>query len=263
MNSPEIKTCCASLYESDFARLLLGESFHPGGLDLTARIGTLLRLGAGDRVLDVASGKGESAIFLAQRFGCSVVGLDYGARNVEEAAHRADAAGVSHLVSFQAGDAESMPFAAGSFDALICECAFCTFPDKAAAASEFSRVLRSGGCIGLSDLTRSGPLPEDLHGLFSWIACIADARPISEYVEYLTAAGFAGVTAENHDHALQEMVRSIQAKLLGAELMAKLSASGFEEGKFEEARAIAKAAGSAVAQRRLGYSVLTGELSSI
>jgi ubiquinone/menaquinone biosynthesis C-methylase UbiE len=64
---------------------------------------------------------------------------------------------------------------------VICECAFCTFRDKSAAASEFARVLKPGGKVGLSDLTRSGILPAELDGLLAWVACIADARPISEY----------------------------------------------------------------------------------
>ena len=43
------------------------------------------------------------------------------------------------------------------FDAIICECAFCTSPDKPAAAAEFARVIRRGGRVGLSNLTRIGP----------------------------------------------------------------------------------------------------------
>ena len=65
-SATEIKTCCASLYESDWTRLLLGDSFHPGGLNLTERLGELLDLGPGQRVLDVAAGVGTSAIFLAR-----------------------------------------------------------------------------------------------------------------------------------------------------------------------------------------------------
>jgi arsenite methyltransferase len=58
----EVKACCAALYESDWARLLLGDSLHPGGLALTERLGSLLGLGPGDRVLDVACGPGTSAL---------------------------------------------------------------------------------------------------------------------------------------------------------------------------------------------------------
>ena len=50
---------------------------------------------------------------------------------------------------------------------VVCECAFCTFPDKSRAAAEFARVLRSGGRVGISDLTRSGELPGELDGLLA------------------------------------------------------------------------------------------------
>ena len=66
----DIKACCALLYESDWAKLLLGHSFHPGGLALTHRVGTLLGLKPDMRLLDVAAGQGSSAIYLARQFGC-------------------------------------------------------------------------------------------------------------------------------------------------------------------------------------------------
>src|SRR5713101_142087 len=143
----ELKACCATLYESDFARLLLGDSFHPGGLRLTRCLGEKLNLRPGLRVLDVASGKGESAIFLAQSFGCEVVGIDFGRENVNHATARASEAQIGQLVRFRQGDAEKLDFLDASFDAVICECAFCTFPDKHAAASEFSRILRPDGGV--------------------------------------------------------------------------------------------------------------------
>ncbi|MCP4937305.1 MAG: class I SAM-dependent methyltransferase [bacterium] len=102
----ELKSCCANLYESDWAKILLGDSFHPGGLALTQRLGQMLNLQPGDRVLDVAAGKGTSAIFLAQQFGCRVVGVDYGGQAIAEATAQADQAGVDHLVQFEQGDAE-------------------------------------------------------------------------------------------------------------------------------------------------------------
>src|SRR5262249_38562672 len=169
-----IKQCCARLYESDFAQLLLGESFHPGGLRLTERLRILLGLNAGSRILDVASGKGTSAIFLAERFGCKVDGIDYSAQNVEHGTAVAASKGLTPRVRFQQADAERLPAEDGYFDAVICECAFCTFPDKPAAAREFARVLRRGGGVGLSDLTRAPELPKELDGLLAWFACIAD-----------------------------------------------------------------------------------------
>ena len=84
-----LKQCCAAVYESDAARLLLGESFHPGGTRLTERLGQIVKLTPQARVLDVAAGKGTSATFLAARFGCEVVGIDFSRKNVEEAARNA------------------------------------------------------------------------------------------------------------------------------------------------------------------------------
>ena len=113
----ELKTCCATLYASDWARLLLGNSFHPGGLALTERLGTLLDLQPNQRVLDVAAGRGASAIALAQRFGCTVVGAEYAATTVAEANRLAMEAGLADRVRFEQGDAEQLPFADGTFDA--------------------------------------------------------------------------------------------------------------------------------------------------
>src|SRR5437763_683766 len=121
--SDALKSCCANLYESDLARMLLGDSFHPGGLRLTRRLAEKLGLRPGCRVLDVASGKGESAIFLAQTFGCEVIGIDFGRENVMQAAARAHESAVGGLVSFRQGDAEKIDFPDAGFDAVICECA--------------------------------------------------------------------------------------------------------------------------------------------
>src|SRR5689334_7344242 len=109
-SAADVKACCAAVYQNDAVRALLGESFHPGGEALTRELGRALTLGPADRLLDVASGKGTSAFVLAEAFGCRVVGLDYGDRNVAEA----NAAG-DPLCDFRQGDAERLPFEDGAF----------------------------------------------------------------------------------------------------------------------------------------------------
>ena len=64
-SSAELKACCAQLYASDVARLLLGDSLHPGGTATTSRLAALLALDSSRTVLDVACGRGASAIHLA------------------------------------------------------------------------------------------------------------------------------------------------------------------------------------------------------
>jgi len=258
----EIKACCAALYESDWARLLLGDSFHPGGLALTERLGQLLGLQPSQRVLDVATGKGTSAIFLAQHFGCEVVGVDYGLASVRAATNQAEKAGVSQLVHFEQGDAERLRFPAGSFDVVICECAFCIFSDKSAAATEFARVLRPGGRIGLSDLTRSGPMPPALKGLLAWMACLADAQPVEEYTAYCEQAGLTIEQVEGHNTALGELVGTVQAKLLGAELLVKLKQLDLPGANFDQVKSLARAAAEAVRRGQLGYALVVATKAS-
>jgi arsenite methyltransferase len=182
---------------------------------------------------------------------------------VKEARARAAAAQVGELVTFVEGDAEGLNFSDASFDAVVCECAFCTFPHKQQAAAEFRRVLRSGGGIGISDLTRSAALPAELESLLAWIACIADARPVDEYTGYVAAAGFEVTLVEAHDNVLAEMTRDIQTRLLGVEVMVKLRKLDLPGVDFDEARRMARAALSMIQQGSLGYSVIIARVSSV
>lgn len=262
MNSMEeqsVKQCCAAFYGSDLARLLLGDSFHPGGTTLTQRLGVLLRLGRESMVLDVASGRGTSAFHLAESFGCQVVGVDLSEENIRLAAAEAERRGLAEQVRFQPGDAERLPFDEYTFDSIICECAFCTFPNKQVAAGEFLRVLKPGGHMGLSDLSKTEETIPELEGLLSWIACIGDALPVSQYTGILRAAGFHVENVKDHSHALIEMVRQIQGKLLGAEIMAGLKKVDLPGVDFATARQFACAALAATQQGKLGYTVVIAQ----
>jgi len=252
----EIKACCAAVYESDWARLLLGDSFHPGGLALTERLGDMLGLAPGQRVLDAAAGAGTSALYLAQQFDCQVVGLDYGREAVATANAAAAEAGLAGKVHFEQGDAERLPFPDNYFDAILIECAFCTFPNKSTAAAELARVLKPGGMLGLSDLTRSGPLPPELDTLLAWVACIADAQPVDQYVRYLEAVGLIIETIEPHDEVLAQSISDVRGKLLGVELLVKLKKIDLPGGDFEQARLIARSTAAAVQAGNLGYMLM-------
>ena len=135
-----LKACCAAVYGQEWLSLLVGESLHPGGLELTHHLGTRLQLGPADRVLDIACGTGTTSVFLAREFGCYVTGVDYGAEQIERATAAATSAGVADQTAFKVGDAEALPFDDGSFTAVVCECAFCTFP-SAGSGRVFGNVV--------------------------------------------------------------------------------------------------------------------------
>ncbi|MGW7363538.1 class I SAM-dependent methyltransferase [Streptomyces sp. NPDC054841] len=257
MSDDRLKACCAAAYSSDVVALLLGDSYHPGGTALTRRLADRLALSARSRVLDVASGRGITALLLAGIYGVRVDGVDYSPANTALAQGAAQAAGLTEQAVFVTGDAEHLPYADGVFDAVVCECALCTFPDKAKAAAEFSRVLCPGGRLGITDVTAvPDRLPPELSTLGARIACIADARPTTEYADILTAAGLRTIITERHDQAMIRTIDQIEARLnlLRITAPAKLADAGVD---MAAALPVLKAARAAVTDGALGYTLLT------
>jgi ubiquinone/menaquinone biosynthesis C-methylase UbiE len=116
------------------------------------------RLPPGARVLEVAPGPGYLAIELAKR-GYTVTALDISHSFVRMARENAARAGVR--VDVQRGDAARMPFAAGSFDYVVCVAAFKNFTDPVGAIDEMHRVLKPGGQAAIFDL-RKNATPEEI-----------------------------------------------------------------------------------------------------
>ena len=256
-SAADVKVCCATAYQHDAVALILGESYHPGGLALTRRLARHLDLRPGERVLDVASGPGATAFLLAGEFGVEVDGVDLGEQTVANATRLAAERGLAETVRFHLGDAERIPLPDGSVDVVFCECAFCTFPDKASAAAEMARVLRPGGRVGITDVALDPQrLDAELQSLAGWVACMADARPVAEYVALLDAAGLTVTRTEAHDDALAEMVDQIDARLRAFRIAKVPALEGID---FDTAMDRVAAAARAVRDGIAGYSMLVAE----
>ena len=258
--SDEIKSCCANYYENDLVQFLIGESFHPGGLDLTKKLGKKINLEPGDNLLDVASGKGTSAISLAKEFNCKVVSIDYSEENIQLAKERALKEGLENI-EFKTGDAEALPFESESFDSVISECALCTFPDKETAASEMYRILKKGGRIGITDVTTKDEeaLPEEMKDLIYKISCIADAKTVNGYKEILNNAGFHNVESENCDYAIMDMVEIIKKRVFLAEIAIGLGKLEVGDINMEEGKKMIQRTREEIEKGTIGYVMMTGE----
>jgi ubiquinone/menaquinone biosynthesis C-methylase UbiE len=254
-----VKCSCSNFYENDLTRFLLGDILHPGGLELTDKLTTKLRLRQHDRVLDVASGRGITAMHIARNFGCSVAGIDLSQANLSAAISIARTERLTNQVGFCHGDAEHLPVEDSSFDAVISECAFCTFPDKRSAAKEMFRVLRPGGRLGLTDMTvDQSCLPEEMKTLIFWSACIADARPAQEYQKILSGVGFTGLRVEDHSPVLLKLTEQIRKRLLMAELAVALKKLNLEEVDFQKGKHWLSMAEKLIQEGVIGYVLITG-----
>ncbi len=252
-----LKWCCAELYAQPAVRWLLGDELHPGGSRTTRRALEMAGIAAGDRLLDVASGSGASALLAASELGASVVGVEYGADAVREAREAAAAAGLGARVGFVQGDAEALPFAAGSFDAVLCECSLCTFGDKQRAVAEIGRVLRPGGRLALSDaIAEQERLPAELRGSLATIACVGSALSAGGYERLLTEAGFEVVRIESRHEDAARLAERVEERLRGARLL------GFDSPaelplSASDALATIGIAREAIADGALGYAIFS------
>ena len=122
---------------------------HAAGEDLER----LLAWGAarrGDRVLDVATGGGHTALAFAG-IARRVVAYDLTEPMLQAARGHLQARGAAN-VGFVAGDAGALPFRDGSFDIVTCRTAAHHFADVGAAVRQIHRVLRAGGTLLLQDI---------------------------------------------------------------------------------------------------------------
>jgi SAM-dependent methyltransferase len=127
--------------------------FHRIGVSLLV-VGEMLvralHVHAGEKVLDVAGGAGNTALAAARRW-AEVVCTDYVPELLRHAQRRAGAEGLS--LRTQLADAQQLPFGDGAFDVVTSTLGAMFAPDQSRTASELLRVLREGGRLGMANWT--------------------------------------------------------------------------------------------------------------
>jgi SAM-dependent methyltransferase len=135
-------------------------------------------LRAGQRVLDVATGSGNTALSAARR-NCDAVGIDYVPALIERARERAAAERLP--VRFEVGDCEAIPFPDASFDVVLSVYGSIFAPQQELAAQELLRVCRSGGRIGMANWTPDGFWGQTFGLQARYIPPPAGLRPAPEW----------------------------------------------------------------------------------
>lgn len=151
------------------------DGFSPGGLahgeayigqecllsaDEIVALARLAEINDTTLVLDIGSGTGGPACYLAEQLGCRVLGVDVSAVGHAHAVTRARAQGLSHLVEFRQGDIHALALPAASVDVILSLDAWWHMPQRAVLLQRCAEWLRPGGWLAFYDHVERHPLPE-------------------------------------------------------------------------------------------------------
>ena len=168
------------------------DQWHYHGTEAVRAAAERLGLGAASRVLDIGSGVGGPARYLAYHFGCHVAALE-----LQPALHaiavdltqRSGLKNVTHICS----DALTYAFPQAAFDAVVSWLAFLHIPDRPRLCARLARTLRPGGGCYIEDLCMRAPFSAaDLHDVRDVVFGIS-MTSIEDYANDLGAAGFVDV----------------------------------------------------------------------
>lgn len=197
------------------------EILHPGGLEKTFEMANDCKINKDSNVLDIGSGKGITAIRIAQKYGCNIIGVDMSSNMVEYAKQAVSKKKLSEKISFMNLDAQKLPFDDNSFDVVFAECST-VLMDKERAFREFIRVTKPGGYV--ADLEMSWQKVPDkktvdkafeIWGGFS-------TKTFDEWRDFYIKMGLTDIKINNFSDKMQNM-EMLYIKTLGITGILKMS----------------------------------------
>ncbi len=186
------------------------DQFHTRGLAATAELAKLAAITAAMSVLDVGSGIGGPARFLAATCGCRVVGVDLSASFVDAARYLTERTGQSGQVSFRTASALELPFDDGGFDVVLLQHVAMNISNRAQLYREIRRVLKSGGRFATFDVVSKGgtpryPLPWARMEATSFLLTGAATRAVIE------ASGFRALVWQDDTESAKAWITQLGA----------------------------------------------------
>ena len=184
-------------------------------------------------VLEVASGSGGPGLYVANRAGCRVTGIDANEAGVATATQSAADSNQAGQVTFTVANANSpLPFDDDSFDAVLCIDSMNHFPDRLKVFQQWRRILRPGRRAVFTDpVVITGPVTNDELALRSSIGLFLFA-PIDVNEQLIETAGLRSVkqedvtanaaTVSGHWHGSRERHKDALIKIEGKERFAGL-----------------------------------------
>jgi sarcosine/dimethylglycine N-methyltransferase len=186
------------------------DQFHTMGLAATEELARLSGITADMSVLDVGSGVGGPARFLAATFGCRVTGIDLSEPFVDAARYLTARTGQGDKVSFQAGSALELPFDDGSFDAVFLQHVAMNIADRARLYREIRRVLKQAARFATFDVVA---LAEEPHFPVPWARTPATSFLLTAEAtrEAIEQAGFRTLIAQDDTETAKAWFERLRA----------------------------------------------------
>ena len=153
-------------------------------------------IASGTQVLDIGSGRGGPACYLARQLGCRVVGVDISTVGHAQAIARARDEGLGHLVEFRLGGIHAVELPHGAFDVVLGLDAWCHIPRRGELLKRCAAWLRPGGRLAFYDHVELRPMPAEQRQRFCTIWRFAGLETPRSYVAAVGAAGLRLLSSE-------------------------------------------------------------------
>ncbi|WP_435548234.1 class I SAM-dependent methyltransferase [Desulfobacterium sp. N47] len=195
-------------------RSIIGDTLRPGGLALTERAADYCGFSAGNKIMDIGCGFGATLEYLHKNYGCAVCGIDLNAPKF------------SSEFSFVQSTAEELPFTAGSFNCIFCECVLSLLSYRDKALNEFCRVLQKAGFLVISDIYLRNPGKQPNNISFHSVSCLSGAMIREEVIDMVQGSGFEVLLWEDHSDALSQLTAKIVWELGSLDMLMDIMLPG-------------------------------------
>ena len=189
------------------------DHLHGGGAEATRGLLAKLLPGPGRHILDIGSGIGGPARFLASEYGCRVTGIDLTQEFCDVAVMLTEKTGLDDRVSFRQANALDLPFDDACFDGAYSQNVSMNISDKAAFYGEACRILKPGGLFVAAEVAEGPDGPPFFPVPWALTPENSHLSKVDEISHLLAAAGFRDIEIIDHTAAMMDIHQRTRARI--------------------------------------------------